>query len=89
MSRLLAWFLDDGWGIGLLLVGLLGMIAYGAWYSHKEQVKWDAYAAVHCKVIGKMDGEYANSLDGRGNVGVVYVPGKTGYQCDDGLTYWK
>jgi len=59
-----------------------------------DQREWDRFAtAHHCKVVGHMDGSVAPSFgvsaSGNATVGTVVIPDKTGYACDDGVTYWR
>jgi hypothetical protein len=58
-----------------------------------ENKRWHVYAAAHCKVVGRMDGDVGTGITstGNGQVGfaVVTTPDKIGYLCDDGMTYWK
>lgn len=51
---------------------------------------WDKFSVEHaCKVVGKMSGDTFNTIDARGNVGIGSTSPKTGYLCDDGVTYWR
>lgn len=45
----------------------------------------------HCRVVGQMDGStgIGPNMSGNGGVSVVFIAGKTGWLCDDGITYWK
>jgi hypothetical protein len=47
----------------------------------------------HCQTIGKISGSFGMgptfSISGKVGFGTMYFPGKIGYQCDDGKTYWK
>lgn len=90
---------DDGWPGRLILVLITAGVVlipvgiYGAIVSERH---WQAYASEHCRVVGKISGStsmgvgttFANGKVGTGPV-TVYTPGKTGYQCDDGMTYWR
>jgi hypothetical protein len=74
---------------GLVIVALLGVCAWAAIHDVNE---WKQFAAAHnCRVVGHMDSSTAvgPSLSGKGGVAVVFIPGKKGYQCDDGVTYWR
>lgn len=80
-------------GIGLTLVGFVALAAVVAVH---EGERWQAFAAEHhCKVVGRMSDSLATTVGpvvgGQGGmaVGVTVVPGKTGYACDDGVTYWR
>lgn len=47
----------------------------------QDREEWQRFVIEHhCKVIGEMSG----SSTGNG-----YIPAKTGYLCDDGVTYWR
>lgn len=88
------WLLDgDGifWAIGTMLVVLLG----GAlWAGHVDAKRWAKFSAEHdCRVVGKMNGTVGvgTAVKPGGGVATVttYEPGKTGYLCNDGVTYWR
>ena len=55
-----------------------------------EQIQWQEFSRAHdCKVVGKISPSSGTGFDAKGNTTYVSVPGKTGYQCDDGVTYWR
>lgn len=60
-----------------------------------EERKWNAFADQHhCKVVGKTSPTSSvaiNPMPGQGvsPVTIVNTPGQTGWQCDDGVTYWR
>lgn len=54
-------------------------------YAIKADREWRRWADTHCKIIGKTSGSVGIGSNGSS----VFVPGKTGYQCDDGMTYWR
>lgn len=80
------------WAIGAFLVALLGFVFYMAMADDKE---WATFAAAHnCKVVGQISGSSTTAVgiapsNGAVTITPVYIPGKTGYQCDDGVTYWR
>lgn len=77
------------WIIGIIIVALL---ALGVWAAMHDANEWKQFSVEHhCKVVGHMSGSTAvgPSTGGKGGVAVVFVPGKTGYACDDGQTYWR
>ncbi len=64
----------------------------------KEQVKWDSFFVEHnCKQVGFVEGGVQAVLapvvgtNGYVHTGLatVVTPDKTGYYCDDGVTYWR
>lgn len=83
------------WVIGcfILLLAALGVFAVGM--AARETNAWNKWSAAHCKVVGKMRGDtfttVGPAIGGSGGVaiGVGSTPGKTGYACDDGITYWR
>ena len=70
-----------------LLVGLVALTIH-------ESNKWEEFKVAHkCKVVGKMSGDVFNTFgvgaNGQLSVGIGATSGKTGWACDDGMTYWK
>ena len=91
-------FLDD-YGpptvCGAVVVGVLALLLYAA---HRDNVAWKSFAAEHrCKVVGQIRGSVSTGIgtpyNGNETIGVtpmvLCIPGKTGYLCDDGVTYWR
>ena len=79
------------WGISAVIVAVIGLIFYAAVQENRE---WEAFAAAHeCRVIGHMTGSSTSSIgvssNGQTVVTPVYIPGKIGYACNDGLQYWR
>lgn len=82
-----------GVGASLFLVVLIAFCIAGSIQEGKE---WAAFSTAHnCKVVGRMTGNtyttVAPIIGGNGGVavGVASTPAKTGYSCDDGVTYWR
>lgn len=82
----------------LVIIALLLLFWFAVRASIVEQGKWEAFSAAHnCKVVGRVDGSASTVLapvvgsnGGSGvGVGTATTPGKTGYLCDDGITYWR
>lgn len=79
-----------GWAIGLS-IALLGLIVWATYEDHKS---WEAFASTHnCKKVGYIRGDVFNTVgvgaNGQMTVGIGSTPGKTGWHCDDGMTYWR
>lgn len=74
----------------ILFIGLLGWLFVELLKEEQRRHEW---LSAHCKIIGKMSGSLGNSVgvgsDGSPTIGIVSIPGKTGYQCDDGKQYWE
>lgn len=83
--------------IGLLVL-VVALIPISIWAVMEEHEQWQAFAAEHnCKVIGRMSGSTSTGVGygmaANGQFGTVVTitstPSKTGYLCDDGVTYWR
>ena len=77
----------------LLFFGLVGLLAVSIVALVQAEAKWQTWAQAHCHVIGEISGSTyptvgVNPKGGTG-FGVGFVPGKTGYRCDDGKEYWR
>lgn len=81
--------------IFVLAIGaFLVLIPIMAYWAFEEQKQWEAFLVEHnCKVVAKVDGDIFNTIafDTKGNpvIGIGSTPGKTGWLCDDGITYYK
>lgn len=69
------------------------LIAYLVMGSIQEAEDWRAFAAEHCQIVEKRDGQSTTGvgLSMNGSVGVFSgsTDSQTAYRCDDGVTYWK
>lgn len=77
--------------LGLVAVGLT---AWCVWLVHESDRQWQEFKREHrCKAVTKMQGEVFNTVafDAKGNVvvGLGSAPDKTGWLCDDGVTYYR
>ncbi len=92
-------FEETGW-VGFLLAGLLLMgaacIPLAIYAAIQEKKEWAEFSATHnCKIVGRMRGDVSTTvapiIGGNGGmaVGITSTPDKTGYQCNDGVTYWR
>jgi hypothetical protein len=92
---------DNGW-TGRLMLAFITLVALlipaVIYWSVKEQARWDAFATAHaCKVVGVMSGSAQTGvgfgMTANGQIGTLVTttstPGKTGWLCDDGITYWR
>lgn len=51
-----------------------------------EGDEWEKFRDEHhCRITQKMDGSTSLTTSGH----LVFNDGKVGWQCDDGITYWK
>lgn len=80
--------------IVILLALCIGFIVIMAIGSVEEQRQWEVFAvAKHCKVVGDIAPSVGTGVgitsNGKSGVVTTFDPGKTGYICDDGVTYWR
>lgn len=80
--------------IAVILILLAACFAGLVYVSYRDQVKWDEFARAHsCKKIGEQSGTvgvgFAPSANGGVGPVVVATGSKTGFSCDDGVTYWR
>lgn len=55
-----------------------------------EIKKWDEFTiAHHCKIVSHTSGDVFNTIDANGKIGIGITDSKTGWLCDDGITYYK
>ena len=82
---------------GLCVVGLLVALPSIIEAERQERAAWALWAANHCKVVGRRDSYtttgMGTGLSSSGKLVTVTtfdtVPAQVGYECDDGVTYWK
>lgn len=80
--------------LGITLFGAVaGVVVFMFVEAQQEREDWQKFAAEHCKVIEKRDSQSTTgvglSLDGKIGTFFGSTSSQTGYQCDDGVTYWK
>jgi hypothetical protein len=93
----IAYLWRDGW-VGRTTLGLVVLcvaaVPLMVWLGLREAEQWKAFAAAHeCKVVGRMSGDvltgFGGSAGGQAVVTTSTTPSKTGYLCNDGVTYWR
>lgn len=57
----------------------------------KSAQERQAWLDSNCKVVGEVSGShsYGYATNGDGGFVTTYTAGKTGYECNDGKTYWE
>lgn len=80
-----------GPALAVACVALIGLVILAA---IEDGRKWDAFKVEHkCKAVAHIKGDVFNTFgtDTKGNmtVGVGSTPDKTGWLCDDGITYYR
>ncbi|EOT5430138.1 hypothetical protein VSS22_24565 [Klebsiella pneumoniae] len=75
------------------LVIVISSVVYIIKAEYENEKQWTEWASVHCKIVAKKDGHLTTGVGFtiKGVMGFFTgsQPSQTGYQCDDGLTYWK
>lgn len=90
------WVIEYFWVIvGFLIVGLVFMFVLKLEAS--QRAEWEAYKeANRCTKVGHMTGDThvgiaTTTVNGQVSVSpvVTTTPDKTGWLCEDGVTYWR
>lgn len=77
---------------------MMALIPLLIWALIEENKQWEAFSVSHeCKVVGQMSGSVQSGVGFgtgvNGQAGTVItttsIPSKTGYLCNDGVTYWR
>lgn len=76
---------------GSLVVGFLLLCV---WLFSLEAAQWNTFKEEHhCKQVSHVDSTFFNTLglssNGGVSVGVGSTDSKTGWLCDDGITYYR
>lgn len=71
-----------------------GLIAGGIYLMQRESEEWATFKDAHkCTAVGKISGDmvtgFGVSANGQAVVTVGSTPSKTGWLCDDGITYYR
>lgn len=79
------------WIIGAAIIALLALVV---WAAIEDGRKWEAFKAErHCKAVAHIKGDVFNTFgtDSKGGmtIGIGSTPDKTGWLCDDGMTYYR
>jgi hypothetical protein len=82
---------------GAVLLGggaVVALLVLMGWLMVQESREWDAFASAHdCKRVAYISGEmmptYGVGSNGQMVFGVTSSSGKTGWLCNDGITYYR
>jgi len=67
--------------------GVITLLVYGVALEARQ---WETFVIEHsCKKIGNIRGDVMTTVATNGTVAVTTTPDKTGWLCDDGVTYWR
>lgn len=76
----------------IIIVVISVLIVLGIWANIVERREWEAFKAEHnCKIVGKTKATSSVGITTAGDGGLVVLtkPSRTGWKCDDGITYWR
>lgn len=86
----------DGWAgktVLAMIFAVIILIPVGIIESIKNGRQWEAFRIAHnCEIVSRIDSSMGNTTVVTGNgvgIGTVLIPGKTGWKCDDGITYYR
>lgn len=66
------------------------ILAFSVWAINEDNNEFKAFAKEHeCKVVGKIRGGVATGIGSNGTLTTFVEDDKTGYLCNDGVTYWR
>lgn len=66
------------------------LLFLAAWVSVAEQERWEKFKADrNCRVTSRATDTTSVGFDTSGNMSIIVTPGKTGWACDDGVTYYR
>lgn len=86
------------WRFLLVAAVLLGLVGLLVWAVIREDRQWEEFKAAHnCKKVSFVKGQpqagygYGTTTNGQAGQGVIITqqPDRTGWLCDDGVTYYR
>ncbi len=94
MEKQRGYFDGDYLVIWLLIAAMVGLMVLMVAAADADAKSWNAFKAAHdCKVVAKISGEVFNTIgvgaNGQVAVGVGTTADKTGWACNDGITYYR
>lgn len=86
--------MNDSLAIGLAASALVLVATAAGYFAYQESKQWQQFSTSHnCVKVGEVSGSMTTGygLETNGQMGMVttYQAGKTGFKCDDGVTYWR
>ena len=74
----------------LIYLAVALLIVVCLWGAALSEQRWRDFSDQHnCVVVGKTNGDVSFGSTSDGKTITTFNPGKTGYKCDDGITYWR
>ena len=81
------------WSVNMKII-MIAFIAFVVWAANEDDNKWQTFKAAHnCKIVSQSSGDtfntYGINSDGSILLGAGSSSPKTGYLCNDGVTYYR
>jgi hypothetical protein len=92
------YFIQDNWAETLFVAAMcacgITFVVFVVREAGKEQAEWEVFRAEHsCRVVAKIPGEVLTgvgiSASGSTVVTTTSTASRTGWLCDDGVTYYR
>lgn len=92
---------NEDWVGKLVVIGIVltfALVLFAIYMAMQEEKDWKIFAdAHHCKIVGRMAGAVETGVGygiaSNGQFGTIITtnsaPDRTGWLCDDGVTYWR
>jgi hypothetical protein len=75
--------------VGWIAAAVL-LLTVAIYAMSQESKHWDEFSRTHeCKLISVDSGDSVPVIGANGQLSFAFVPGKKGYKCNDGVTYYR
>lgn len=86
--------MESNWEVPVIAFLIAACLAAIVYLSYQEGEKWGSFKLQHnCKVVAKVSGDilptYSIGPNGQFITSWTTTPGKKGWLCDDGITYYR
>lgn len=72
----------------IIILAIITSVVCGLIFEDARE--WSQFKqAHHCKKVGEMSGDVITTIGANGQVAFGSTSSKTGWQCDDGVIYWR
>jgi len=76
--------------VTIFIIAAIALLALGIWAAVEDSRKWEAFkVARNCKFVAHVRGSTHVGMSTSGNMVVMGESDKTGWLCDDGVTYYR
>lgn len=72
------------------IAGISLLLTIAIYSMYQESLHWDEFSRTHeCKLISVESGDSVPVIGANNQLSFAFVPGKKGYKCNDGVTYYR